>query len=43
MGHSDTRQTMRYVHPGESELLTATEIAARRRTGIVPEKLERLG
>ena len=47
MGHSTTKQTEQYVHPEESGLLAATEIASRkqtvRRTTIVPEGLREAG
>jgi integrase len=39
MGHANTRQTERYVHPDDEELVAATEIAAQGRTRIVPERL----
>ena len=41
MGHSNTKQTERYVHPTDDGLLAATEIAARPtgRARIVPVKL----
>jgi integrase len=41
MGHSRTRQTERYVHPDEGDLLAATEVAATAsRSRIVPERLK---
>lgn len=40
MGHSNTKQTERYVHPTDDGLLAATEHAARpRRSRIVPQRL----
>jgi integrase len=44
MGHSNTKQTERYVHPTDEGLLAATEIAARPdRSRIVPQRLGRTG
>lgn len=44
MGHSNTKQTERYVHPTDDGLLAATEHAARAgRTRIVPRGLRRVG
>lgn len=43
MGHSDTKMTERYVHPDEDSLLAATEIAARPRSRIVPQRLRVVG
>jgi integrase len=40
MGHSNTKQTERYVHPDDDGLLAATEVAAQhKRTRIVPERV----
>jgi integrase len=40
MGHSNTKQTERSVHPTDAGLLAATEVAASpRRTTIVPQRL----
>lgn len=44
MGHSNTERTERHIHPTADGLLAATGIATQvRRTGIVPEKLRRVG
>jgi integrase len=44
MGHSDTKQTERYVHPTDEGLLAATEHATRGgRTTIVPQRLGEVG
>ncbi len=47
MGHSTTRQTEQYVHPEESGLLAATEIASRKpttaRITILPERMREAG
>ncbi|HEY9282276.1 MAG TPA: tyrosine-type recombinase/integrase [Pyrinomonadaceae bacterium] len=44
MGHSNTKQTERYIHPADDGLLAATGIAAQaRRTTIVPQKLRQAG
>jgi integrase len=44
MGHSNTKQTERYVHPTDDGLLAATEHAARGdRTTIVPQRLREVG
>lgn len=44
MGHSNTRQTERYVHPTDAGLLAATEVAAHpASTRIVPAKLREAG
>ena len=43
MGHARTKMTERYVHPTDDALLTATEIAARESSRIVPVKLRRAG
>jgi integrase len=44
MGHSNTKQTERYVHPTDEGLLAATEIAARdSRSKIVPRRLRKAG
>lgn len=44
MGHSNTKQTERYVHPTDDGSLAATEIAARpNSTRIVPVKLVKAG
>jgi integrase len=44
MGHSNTKQTERYVHPTDDGLLVATEHAARGdRTTIVPQRLKEVG
>ena len=44
MGHSNTRQTERYVHPTDDGLLAATEHAARGgRATIVPQRLREVG
>ena len=40
MGHANTRQTERYVHPDDQGLLSATEIASKGRTRIVPGRLK---
>jgi integrase len=39
MGHSNTKQTERYVHPDDEGLLVATSVAAQNRTRIVPERV----
>jgi integrase len=42
MGHSNTKQTERYVHPTDEGLLAATEIAAQpHRSRIVPRRLRK--
>jgi integrase len=44
MGHSNTKQTERYVHPTDDGLLAATEIATRpSSTRIVPVRLVKAG
>jgi integrase len=44
MGHSNTKQTERYVHPTDDGLLAATEHAARcSRAAIVPQRLREVG
>ena len=43
MGHSKTKQTERYVHPDDSGLLAASEVATRGRTRIVPQGLRQVG
>lgn len=44
MGHSNTKQTERYIHPTDDGPLATTEIAAQtRRTTIVPQKLRQVG
>jgi integrase len=44
MGHSNTKQTERYVHPTDDGLLAATEHAAQGgRTTIVPQMLREVG
>ena len=44
MGHSNTQQTERYVHPTDAGLLAATEVAAQpSSTRIVPAKLREAG
>ncbi len=47
MGHSNTRQTERYVHPTDDGLLAATEVAAQKpaekSTRIVPVRLREAG
>ena len=44
MGHSNTKQTERYVHPTDDGLLAATEHAAQGgRTTIVPHRLKEAG
>jgi integrase len=44
MGHSNTKQTERYVHPTDDGLLAATEHATRAgRTTIVPARLREVG
>ena len=44
MGHSNTKQTERYVHPTDDGLLAATEVATQpRRTTIVPVRLRQVG
>jgi integrase len=44
MGHSNTKQTERYVHPTDEGLLAATEIAAQpHRSKIVPQRLREAG
>src|SRR5205085_3095347 len=44
MGHSNTKQTERYVHPTDDGLLAATEHAAQpRRSRIVPQRLREVG
>jgi integrase len=44
MGHSNTKQTERYVHPTDESLVAATEVAARGgRTTIVPARLAEVG
>jgi hypothetical protein len=44
MGHSNTKQTERYVHPTDDGLQAATEIAARPgRPKIVPVSLVQAG
>ncbi|HEU4597525.1 MAG TPA: site-specific integrase, partial [Pyrinomonadaceae bacterium] len=43
MGHSNTKQTERYVHPTDEGLLAATEVAAKpARSTIVPHGLKRV-
>ena len=44
MGHSNTKQMERYVHPTDEVLLAATEYAARgSRSRIVPQRLKEAG
>jgi integrase len=44
MGHSNTKQTERYVHPTDDGLLAAREHAAKSdRTTIVPQRLREVG
>lgn len=44
MGHSNTKQTERYVHPTDDGLLAATERAAQGgRATIVPQRLREVG
>lgn len=44
MGHPNTKQTGRYVHPTDEGLLAATQIAARpHRSKIVPQRLREAG
>jgi hypothetical protein len=44
MGHSNTKQTERYVHPTDEGLLQATAVVeAPNRTRIVPQRLKSVG